>query len=99
MKNIRSSLSAPFNREHASALMVPRTTARKVEPNPMMIELIYRGRYFDGPAITMFRDRTRRSYQVVGGGSVAMNSGVCRVRVVNRLTYPSSDGSNMNFGG
>ena len=42
--------------------------------------------YFEEPAITMFRERTSLSYQVVAGGRVAMNSGVWRVRVVNRFT-------------
>jgi len=39
-----------------------------------------------GPAITMSRWRTSLSYQVSGGGSLAMKSGVWRVRTVNRLT-------------
>ena len=65
---------------------MPKHTARKVEPKPMTIELIKRGTTFDGPAITMLRERTSRSYQVCGGGRLARNSGVCRERVVNRLT-------------
>ena len=51
----------------------------------MISELMKRGTTFDGPAITMLRERTSLSYQVVAGGRLAMNSGVCRVRVVNRL--------------
>ena len=51
----------------------------------MMIELMKRSTTFDGPAITMLRERTSLSYQVVAGGSAAMYSGVCRVRVVKRL--------------
>ena len=66
--------------------MVPKHTARKVEPKPMTIEFTKRGITFDGPPITMLRERTRRSYQVCGGGKLARNSGVCRERVVNRLT-------------
>src|SRR5882724_12406677 len=79
--------------------MVPKHTARKVEPKPMIIEFRKRGTTFDGPPITMLRERTRRSYQVCGGGRLARNSGVCRESVVNRLTYPSTDGSEMIFGG
>ena len=52
----------------------------------MTIEFTKRGTTFDGPPITMLRERTRRSYQVCGGGKLARNSGVCRERVVNRLT-------------
>jgi len=52
----------------------------------MMIELLKRSTKFEGPAITMFRERTSLSYQAVAGGSEAMNSGVCRVRVVNTFT-------------
>ena len=66
--------------------MVPKQTARNVEPKAMIIELAKRGTTFDGPPITMLRERTRRSYQVCGGGRLARNSGVCRERVVNRLT-------------
>ena len=66
--------------------MVPKHTARKVEPKPITIEFTKRGTTFDGPPITMLRERTRRSYQVCGGGRLARNSGVCRERVVNRLT-------------
>jgi len=73
-------------REYEEAAMVPRHTARKVEPNPITIELMKRGTTFEGPAITMLRERTSRSYQVCGGGRLARNSGVCRVRVVNKLT-------------
>ena len=65
--------------------MVPRKTARKVEPKAMMIELVKRWTTFDGPAITMLRERTTRSHSVSAGGSAAMYSGVCRVRVVKRL--------------
>ena len=43
---------------------VPKHTARKVEPKPMTIEFTNRGTTFDGPPITMLRERTRRSYQV-----------------------------------
>src|SRR5258708_33913509 len=74
--------------------MVPKHTARKVEPKPITIELTKRGTTLEGPPITMLRERTRRSYQVCGGGRLARNSGVCRERVVNRLTYPSTEGSN-----
>jgi hypothetical protein len=63
---------------------VPRKTARKVEPKAMISELTKRGRKFDGPAITMLRLRVTSS-QVPPAGSEAMISGVCRVRVVNRL--------------
>jgi len=66
--------------------MVPKHTARKVEPKPITIEFTNRGTTFEGPPITMLRERTRRSYQVCGGGRLAKNSGVCRERVVKRLT-------------
>ena len=52
----------------------------------MMMELVKRWTTFDGPAITMFRERTSLSYQAVAGGRLAMYSGVCRVRVVKRFT-------------
>ena len=65
---------------------MPRKVARIVEPKPMISELRNRGTTFDGPAMTMLRERTSRSYQLVAGGRLAMNSGVCRVRMVNRLT-------------
>ena len=52
----------------------------------MMSELMKRGTTFDGPAITMLRERTSLSYQLVAGGRLAMNSGVWRVRMVKRLT-------------
>ncbi len=38
----------------------------------MISELTKRGTNFDGPAITMLRVRTSRSYQVCGGGRLAM---------------------------
>ena len=78
---------------------MPKHTARKVEPKPMTIEFTNRGTTFDGPPITMLRERTRRSYQVCGGGRLARNSGVCRERVVKRFTYPSTEGSNRILGG
>ena len=34
----------------------------------MISELMKRGTTFDGPAITMLRERTSLSYQVCGGG-------------------------------
>ena len=52
----------------------------------MISELTKRGTTFEGPAITMSRLRTSWSYHVSGGGSLAMKSGVWRVRTVNRLT-------------
>jgi hypothetical protein len=52
----------------------------------MTSELMKRGTTFEGPAITMSCLRTSLSYQVVAGGRLAMKSGVCRVRTVNRLT-------------
>ena len=52
----------------------------------MTIELVKRGTKFDGPAITMLRERTSLSYQAVAGGRLAMYSGVCRERVVKRFT-------------
>ena len=52
----------------------------------MMSELMKRGTKFDGPAITMLRERDEL---VVPGRRPAagssMYSGVCRVRVVKRL--------------
>ncbi|MHC2725141.1 hypothetical protein ACVMGE_007628 [Bradyrhizobium diazoefficiens] len=65
---------------------MPRNTARNVEPNPMISEFTKRGTTFDGPAMTMSRWRTSVSYHVSGGGSLAMKSGVWRVRTVKRLT-------------
>ena len=45
----------------------PRKTARKVEPKPMMTELMKRlALNRDGPVITMLRLRTSSSYQVSG---------------------------------
>ncbi len=52
----------------------------------MISEFRKRGTTFDGPAMTMLRERTSLSYQAVAGGRLAMKSGVCRVRMVNRLT-------------
>ena len=61
-------------------------TARKVEPNPMISELRKRGTTLEAPPITMFCERTSFSYQLLGGGRLAMNSGVWRERMVKRLT-------------
>src|SRR6516162_8429823 len=99
MKKSRSSASGTLKRENAYAASVPRNTARKVEPKPITSELTKRGSTFDGPAITMLRERTSRSYQVSGAGRLARNSGVCRVRVVKRFTYPSIEGWNHTLGG
>ena len=52
----------------------------------MISELRYRWPNFDGPAITMLRERTSSSYQLCALGRLAMYSGVCRLRVVKRLT-------------
>ena len=52
----------------------------------MISEFKKRGTTFDGPAITMLRERTSLSYQVWRGGRLAMNSGVWRERTVKRLT-------------
>src|SRR5271156_4318489 len=86
IKNKRSSARGIRKREKAYAASVPRSTARKVEPKPMTKELMKRGTAFDGPAITMSCERTSLSYHVEAGGRLAMNSRVCRVRTVNRLT-------------
>ncbi len=64
---------------------MPRTTDRKVEPKAMISELTKRGRKFERPAITMLFARATRSQALAAGGRLAMYSGVCRVRVVNRL--------------
>src|ERR1700739_1336509 len=85
MKNRRSSASGILKRENAEAGSGPKNTGRNVEPKPMISELTKRGTTFDGPAITMSCWRTSLSYQVVAGGSLAMKSGVWRVRTVNRL--------------
>ena len=65
---------------------MPSSTDRKVEPKPTTIELTKRCPNLDGPAITMLRERTSRSYQVSAGGSEAMYSGDWRERVVKTLT-------------
>ena len=45
-----------------------------VEPKPMISELTKRSTNRDGPAITISRLRAIFSYQVLGGGSLAMKS-------------------------
>src|SRR6185295_15210318 len=99
MKNIKSSLSGTLKRENAYAASVPRNTARNVEPKPMTKEFIIRPGVLDGPAITKPRSRAILSHSSVAGGRLAIYSGVCRERKVNRLQYPSSDGFVMTFGG
>src|SRR4026209_1462087 len=86
MKNSRSSLSGTRKREKAKAAKVPSDTARNVEPNAITRELRKRSPYFDGPAMTIPRERTSLSHQVSAGGRLWMYSGVCRLRVVNRFT-------------
>ena len=64
----------------------------------MISELKKRSTTGEGPAITMFRVYAGSfSYQVLGGGSLAMNSGDCRVCTVNRSTKPSSVGREQNL--
>ena len=43
--------------------------------------------------------RTISSYHVFGGGNVSKYSADCRVLCVNKLTKPSSDGSDRILGG
>src|SRR5258708_6736990 len=79
--------SAPLVSTTAHAYSLEPTNAgRKVGPKGNSMEFTKRDPPFEGPPITMLRERTRRSYQVCGGGKLARNSGVCRERVVNRLT-------------
>src|SRR5437762_2855035 len=85
MKNRRSSLPRTRKRENAYAAITPSSTESAVEPNEMITELTKRGMKFDGPATTMLRARATLSQMLVGGGSAARYSGVCREMVVKRL--------------
>ena len=65
----------------------------------MINELVYLPKNFEGPAITISLLRTNSSYQVSGGGRESRYSCDCLERVVNKLTYPSSDGLKKTSGG
>ena len=99
MKNSKSSFNGTLKRENAYAAITPKPTDRNVEPKAMMSELTNRGTKLDLPATTMLSARATLSHLSVASGNVAMYSGVCRERVVNRLQKPCELGSKRILGG
>src|SRR5688572_14969078 len=99
IKNSKSSLPGTLKRENAYAASVPRNTARKVEPKPMIIEFIIRPGVFDSPAMTNPRSRAIWSQRLVASGRLAIYSGVWRERKVKRLQKPSTVGVVNTLGG
>jgi len=99
IKNNKSSFNGTLNLEKAYAAKAPKNTDAKVEPNPIIIEFEYLPKNFDGPVITISLLLTSSSYQFFGGGNESRYSCDCLDLLVNKLTYPSSDGSNRTSGG
>ena len=99
IKNNKSSFKGTLNRENAYAANAPKKTDANVDPNPIIIEFEYLPKNFEGPVITISLLRTSSSYQVSGAGNESRYSTDCLDLLVNKLTYPSKDGSNNTSGG
>ena len=99
IKNNKSSFNGTLNLENAYAANAPRNTDANVEPKPIIIEFEYLPKNFEGPVITISLLLTSSSYQFSGGGNESRYSGDCLDLLVNKLTYPSKDGSNNTSGG